>query len=298
MDYIPYNQQADPMYYWSQFANNLIGGLMQQQQKKNIGQDVQSILGYNQQMQQQPGPMPTGDIGALGQWATQAKAPQMPQMQSPMGNQMMLQGLMGNLMQSPLEQAQANYYQAGAIEKLQQPQRQGLQSATNLRKEFQASPIYKNFLIVQDSANKMEAAYNESVVKPSTKSRVASDQALAVLFQKMLDPSSVVRESEYARTPEGIGSFNYIKSFIPKLAKGGLQVSDEDRKSLYIMAQKLLDVSKDTMNQHIGNYTNLAQQYGINPSLVFGDIKKFDVGASEDITKMSDEELKRIAGIK
>jgi len=158
-------------------------------------------------------------------------------------------------------------------------------TATGLRKEFQDSPIYKNYLVVQDSASKMQAAYDESVTNPSTKSRVASDQALAVLFQKMLDPTSVVRESEYARTPEGISALNYIQAWIPKLKQGGLQVTDEDRKAIYNMAQKLLTVSKETMNRHIAGYTGLAEKYGVEPSLVLGDMKKFELGEENGLNK-------------
>jgi len=176
MDYIPYNQQADPMYYWSQFANNLIGGLMQQQQKKNIGQDVQSILGYNQQMQQQPGPMPTGDIGALGQWATQAKAPQMPQMQSPMGNQMMLQGLLGGLTQSqsPLQQMQMlktsrelqkPFYQPGVIENIETGEQ---------RPYTYGEPIPQGYKIVREAQTVVNVG-GQGGLTPATRTQLQGD---------------------------------------------------------------------------------------------------------------------------
>ena len=122
----------------------------------------------------------------------------------------------------------------------------------------------------------MKRAY-ETSIDPKTKSRVASDQVLAVLFQKMLDPASVVRESEYARTPEGIALMRKIEAYIPQLKKGGLGISDADRKALYEMAQQLLTESKITMNKHIERYTQLAQQYRVRPSLILGNIKPFDV---------------------
>ncbi|KKN24784.1 hypothetical protein LCGC14_0891480, partial [marine sediment metagenome] len=74
--------------------------------------------------------------------------------------------------------------------------------AVTQAKEFRADSRIQNLQIVERSERGMQAALKLSL-KPGAKSRIASDQALGVLFQKMLDPTSVVRESEFARTPEG-----------------------------------------------------------------------------------------------
>lgn len=151
-----------------------------------------------------------------------------------------------------------------------------LDKATVLRKEFDASKAYKDFQTIQRSEKGLKAAYKISAAK-DTKSRIASDQALGVLFQKMLDPDSVVRESEYARTPEGASFVNRLKSYIPKLMKGGLAISDEDRKAIVEIASKLLTESKRTLNTHIDRYTGIAKDYGVNPRLILGNIKRFEI---------------------
>jgi hypothetical protein len=150
-----------------------------------------------------------------------------------------------------------------------------LQLASGLRKEFDAAQTKKNFEIIQRQERGMQHALTMS--KRPGASRVASDQALAVQFQKMLDPSSVVRESEYARTPEGVAMLSRLEGELQKLRQGGLAMTDADRESMVEMAQTLLLESKRSMNEHIGRYTELADLYGINKKLIFGNIKPFDV---------------------
>jgi hypothetical protein len=146
-----------------------------------------------------------------------------------------------------------------------------LKAASDLRKEFNASQVLKAYQIVSQSAKAIESAYNMST-NPDTKSRIASDQALGVAFQKMLDPQSVVRESEYERTPEGVSLMNRLAAWIPKLAEGGMGITDSDRKALYDMAKQFLAGHKNTVEQHVSRYNKLAQEYGINPELVTGGI--------------------------
>jgi len=149
--------------------------------------------------------------------------------------------------------------------------------ASGLRKEFNANKAFKDFQTINRSVQGLEEAYKLST-SPDSKSRIASDQALGVMFQKMLDPDSVVRESEYARTETGIGIINRIKGFMPKMQKGGLGLENEDRKALVTMARKLLDEGAKTYNQHYERYENIAQQYEIDPGLIFGGLEKASVG--------------------
>ena len=152
-----------------------------------------------------------------------------------------------------------------------------LNRATTLRKEFNTDQVYKNFQILQRSEDQMKEAY-KLATSPTTQSRVAADQAIAVTFQKMLDPQSVVRESEYARTPEGVAFMNRMGSIVEQMQKGGLRLKDSDRLSLIQAANKLLKSGKRQMNSHIGRYKSLAKDYQVKPELILGDIDEFDVG--------------------
>ena len=174
----------------------------------------------------------------------------------------------------------------GKFSILSEPGGEGLTSndktkiALTQSKEFRADPRIKNLQIIERSERGMKAALKKSTA-PGAKSRIASDQALGVLFQKMLDPTSVVRESEFARTPEGAALMGRIESQIPKLLKGGLAITDSDRQALVDMAQELLAQAKITANKAFGEFTVRADELGLNKKVVFGGAKPFgDVGST------------------
>lgn len=223
----------------------------------------------------------------------QAPEAQYPVMQSQMGQQAQLGGMLQGAFGDPfgVQRTKAQLQAAQAKTALGVLPKEKLTRATTLRKEFQAHPVYKSFQTIERSEKSMKVAYEKSVADKTTKSRIASDQALGVLFQKLLDPTSVVRESEYARTPEGAGIMSRIKSVLPRLARGGLGISDEDRKELYEMAEALLVVAKEQMNKHIKNYIGFAQGYDVDPKLVLGNIKRFDIQPEEDLEGKSDNQF-------
>ena len=175
----------------------------------------------------------------------------------------------------------------GKVSVLSEPGGDGLSGADKTKlavtqaKEFRADERVKNLNIIERSERGMQAALKQS---KTAKSRIASDQALGVLFQKMLDPTSVVRESEFARTPQGAALINQIKAIAPKLIKGGLKITDDDRQALVDMAQKLLNEAKITANQAFSEFSTRAKQIGLNEKIVFGGRKPFDLTATQGTT--------------
>jgi hypothetical protein len=155
--------------------------------------------------------------------------------------------------------------------------------ARNEGKDFRADPRIKDLQIIERSERGMQAALKQSTSKNVT-SRIASDQALGVLFQKMLDPTSVVRESEFARTPEGAALMSRVSAQIPKLVKGGLAISDSDRQALVDMAQKLLAEAKISANRAFSEFNIRAETIGLNKKIVFGGAKPFDITPARPVT--------------
>lgn len=158
-----------------------------------------------------------------------------------------------------------------------------VQVAVTQAKEFRADPRIKNLNIVERSERGMQAALKMATA-PGVKSRIASDQALGVLFQKMLDPESVVRESEFARTPEGAAAINRLLAIAPQLRLGGLRLLDEDRQALVTMAQKLLQEAKITANRAFDEFETRADEIGLNKKIVFGGAKRFDIPKDKQST--------------
>jgi len=148
-------------------------------------------------------------------------------------------------------------------------------NAAKLRYEFNNNQITKDFNILNRSFKGITKAFLTSTDKDVT-SRIASDQALAVMIQKMLDPASVVRESEYDRTPQGAAIMNRLASILPQLQKGGLQLQDSDRKAIVDMAKQLLDAGGEVYNQHYNRYADLANEVGVDGNKVFGGLKPYD----------------------
>lgn len=158
--------------------------------------------------------------------------------------------------------------------------------AVTQAKEFRADPRIENLGIVERSERGMASALNQAR-KGGTANRIASDQALGVLFQKMLDPTSVVRESEFARTPQGASMINRITGSIKQLVTGGLGLEDEDRQALVDMAQRLLREAKISANRAFDEFTTRADTIGLNKKIVFGGAKKFDIAELSPISPSS-----------
>lgn len=149
-------------------------------------------------------------------------------------------------------------------------QRLGFINEANLRKEFNQHQVVKDFREVTGKYSNMEQAIKEAASNPS--SMVAVDQALITMFNKMLDPQSVVRESEYARTPEDIGLFNRLVGKVEKLRSGGAGLTDEERNALVRMARRFYEVSQAKYTETKDFYGEIAAQNGIEPNRVIQTI--------------------------
>jgi hypothetical protein len=98
-------------------------------------------------------------------------------------------------------------------------------------------------------------------------------QAILVTFQKILDPTSVVRESEYARSGAGQSLLNNLEGYLNKLQEGGAGVTKENLQGFVEVANEL---SKN-YKQSILSAANLAKTRAENNGL--------------DITNILDENI-------
>lgn len=97
-------------------------------------------------------------------------------------------------------------------------------------------------------------------------------QAVLVTFQKILDPNSVVRESEYNRSPSGLALDARLKGAFEKLTQGGAGVP-------YDELVKFADLARAAVRAQTSGYLQsqrrrislTADRYGIPPELVFDD---------------------------
>jgi hypothetical protein len=67
----------------------------------------------------------------------------------------------------------------------------------------------------------------------------AGSQAVLVTFQKFLDPTSVVRESEYARSGAGQSMANQVRGYVDKLEQGGAGMTLPELEKFAKIAQEI-----------------------------------------------------------
>lgn len=105
-----------------------------------------------------------------------------------------------------------------------------------LRKEYQATSVFMNSSKVDQAFARVGNMWNNYVkLSPKEKTNVNRgfmDQALIVSFNKMIDPGSVVRESEFARSMEYRSIWNRAKGYMERLRKGGTGLDDTEMADL------------------------------------------------------------------
>ena len=127
--------------------------------------------------------------------------------------------------------------------------------------------------------NKMNAIMKDFFDTPPGRwrniKRVAAEQALSVMFQKMLDPGSVVREGEFARTRDGQSFIAAVEGRMQQIFEGGTGLTEDTIRELVNSAEVLNNVALDEMGILRREHKELAPLIGAEPELVdrFFDLK-------------------------
>lgn len=129
---------------------------------------------------------------------------------------------------------------------------------TNIRQD----PDIKGFITIRDSYDRTQAA----AVDPSA----AGDLALIFNYMKMLDPTSVVRESEFANAAATGSWGERIKAAAKKIQKGQ-RLSDEMRADFVDRATRLYQPKFSNYQSAVSFYKGQAETFDIDPGLVIRD---------------------------
>lgn len=150
-----------------------------------------------------------------------------------------------------------------------------LDRASKLRNELRTNPIVKDFQEISSKVNALDGLLTKAN-KGDNASLGTLDQGLVTIFNKITDPQSVVRESEYARTPEGGSLIARFEGNIQKLQKGGVGLTPELRTQLVSDAKIIADGVGQSYNQIIDGYQSMAADYKVDPKLVLGSYKRYE----------------------
>jgi DNA-binding NarL/FixJ family response regulator len=92
----------------------------------------------------------------------------------------------------------------------------------------------------------------------------AASQGVLVSFQKILDPTSVVRESEYARSGDGQSLLQRIEGWATKIQQGGAGVTEEGLKEFVDLGKQFLNGYQEQMLNYAQRTKTQADNYGLN----------------------------------
>ena len=141
------------------------------------------------------------------------------------------------------------------------------------RKEYNTKKIVKDSKEIDSAISRMDNVWNKYQSNPNPNSKNALDQALVITFNKMLDPGSVVRESEFARTPQGQNLISRIQGASEKLAQGGVGLTDAERDEIIVVAKQLQEGQMIELEKEKQLYRELAEQRGLNIENILGKNK-------------------------
>jgi hypothetical protein len=101
------------------------------------------------------------------------------------------------------------------------------------------------------------------------------DIALITGFMKMLDPGSVVRETEFATARDTAGLYERLKNQATKLESGQLLGLDSKQRNEYVnLAKQYLDSSQKKAGEDKKALGVVVKNYKLNPENVFGPAPK------------------------
>jgi len=144
-------------------------------------------------------------------------------------------------------------------------QKPEFRDAAALRNEWRTSTDFKAF-------QEMKGAYQTIEAAASTKSPV-SDVALATKMMKLLDPGSVVRESELAIAMNAAAPLDRVLSYANRI-KTGEKLTDTQRQEFRILSQNIYKAAEKEFKNKENYYGNIAKTGGLDPYLVIGEGKK------------------------
>lgn len=147
-----------------------------------------------------------------------------------------------------------------------------------LRNDFKTEPIYK-------AHQEVKAAYGQIGSSLKLESP-AGDLAAATKIMKLLDPTSVVRESELGMAMAATGLEDRIANYANNVLKG-TKLTPAQRKDFRKLADEIYLISEKEYSAKRSEYVDTAKAYKLNPERVGGKEKPANI--SDVKTKLGEK---------
>jgi len=137
----------------------------------------------------------------------------------------------------------------------------GFDNEMGLKKAFSAEPVYKAY-------GEMQSAYSQ--ITDSLKSQSpAGDLAAATKFMKLLDPGSVVRESELGMAMAASGALDRAKNYA-QMRINGTKLTPTQREDFQKLSNELFSTATTTYNSKRGEFEQMGSAYGLDANRALG----------------------------
>jgi len=137
----------------------------------------------------------------------------------------------------------------------------GFTNEFKLKDAFSAEPIYKEF-------QSMKSAFSQ-IQESLKKANPIGDVAAATKIMKLLDPGSVVRESELGIAMAATGKMDRLKNYVD-MWKTGTLLTPTQRNEFNALANELFAASAKSYNDKRNEYAGFGGKYGIDASQALG----------------------------
>ena len=137
----------------------------------------------------------------------------------------------------------------------------GFENEMTLKKTFAAEPVYKAY-------SEMQSAYGQ-ITDSLKQASPAGDLAAATKFMKLLDPGSVVRESELGMAMAASGALDRATNYA-QMRINGTKLTDTQRKDFQQLSNQLFGTATSAYNQKRGEFEQMGSAYGIDANRALG----------------------------
>lgn len=167
-----------------------------------------------------------------------------------------------------------------SLDSLKETEKNSVLTANQVFGKFE--PVANNFQGIVDSFARVQA----SVEDPSP----AGDLALIFNFMKILDPNSVVRESEFANAQNSAGVPERIRGLYNRVVSGK-RISAKQRNDFSSRAKRLFDSKERQFRNTEKEFKRISERNSIDPTNV---LRRVELVPAENTIQSIDDELKQI----
>ena len=150
---------------------------------------------------------------------------------------------------------------AGAVTVNMGEGQKGFENEVNLKKMFSGEPIYKDYSDMQSAFKQVKSSLAQE--------NPIGDVAAATKIMKLLDPGSVVRESELGIAMAATGKMDRLQNYVQNWTSG-TKLTPTQRQDFQNLANELYAAAGQIYNQKRNEYVDFASKYNLDPTKALG----------------------------